>query len=83
MIKLWLGLKMDNKTAKNYVESLIFSALEPLSKNDIRKMLSEYGDFDLDKILNELTSDYKSRGIVLSKIENRFFLKLQVVLKII
>ena len=45
MIKLWLGLKMDNKTAKNYVESLIFSALEPLSKNDIRKMLSEYGRF--------------------------------------
>ena len=28
---------MDNKTAKNYVESLIFSALEPLSKNDIKK----------------------------------------------
>ena len=73
MIKLWLGLKMDNKTAKNYVESLIFSAFEPLSKNDIRKMLSEYGDFDLDKILNELISDYESRGIVLSKTENRFF----------
>ena len=73
MIKLWLGLKMDNKTAKNYVESLIFSAFEPLSKNDIRKMLSEYGDFDLDKILNELISDYESRGIVLSMTENRFF----------
>ena len=44
-----------------------------LSKNDIRKMLSEYGDFDLDKILNELISEYESRGIVLSKTENRFF----------
>ena len=41
------------------------------------------GDFDLDKILNELISDYKSRGIVLSNVENRFFLKHQVVLKII
>ena len=81
MIKLWLGLKMDNKTAKNYVESLIFSAFEPLSKNDIRKMLSEYGDFDLDKILNELISDYESRGIVLSMTENRFFFKTSSCLK--
>ena len=31
---------MDNKTAKKYVESLIFSSLEPLSKADIKKMLS-------------------------------------------
>ena len=45
---------MDNKTAKKYVESLIFSSLEPLSKNDIKKMLSEYGNFDLEKILEEL-----------------------------
>ena len=41
---------MDHKTAKKYVESLIFSSLEPLGKNDIKKMLSEYGDFDLEKI---------------------------------
>ncbi len=66
---------MDHKTAKKYVESLIFSSLEPLGKNDIKKMLSEYGDFDLDKILRELSSDYKDKGINLSSVENRFFFK--------
>ena len=66
---------MDHKTAKKYVESLIFSSLEPLGKNDIKKMLSEYGDFDLEKILKELSSDYKDKGINLSSIENRFFFK--------
>ena len=38
-------------------------------------MLSEYGDFDLEKILKELSSDYKDKGINLSSIENRFFFK--------
>ena len=66
---------MDNKTAKKYVESLIFSSLEPLGKNDIKKMLSEYGDFDLEKILRELSLDYKDKGINLSSVENRFFFK--------
>ena len=66
---------MDHKTAKKYVESLIFSSLEPLGKNDIKKMLSEYGDFDLEKILKELSSDYKDKGINLSSVENRFFFK--------
>ena len=66
---------MDYKTAKKYVESLIFSSLEPLGKNDIKKMLSEYGDFDLEKILRELSSDYKDKGINLSSVENRFFFK--------
>ena len=66
---------MDHNTAKKYVESLIFSSLEPLGKNDIKKMLSEYGDFDLEKILKELSSDYKDKGINLSSIENRFFFK--------
>ena len=66
---------MDYKTAKKYVESLIFSSLEPLGKNDIKKMLSEYGDFDLEKILKELSSDYKDKGINLSSVENRFFFK--------
>ena len=28
---------MDHNTAKKYVESLIFSSLEPLGKNDMRK----------------------------------------------
>ena len=36
---------MNYEIAKNYVESLIFSSLEPLNKKDL-KMLSEYGDFD-------------------------------------
>ena len=66
---------MDNKTAKKYVESLIFSSLEPLSKADIKKMLSEYGSYDLEKILEELISDYRDRGINLSNVENRFFFK--------
>ena len=66
---------MDNKTAKKYVEALIFSSLEPLSKADIKKMLSEYGSYDLEKILEELMSDYRDRGINLSNVENRFFFK--------
>jgi segregation and condensation protein B len=66
---------MDHNTAKKYVESLIFSSLEPLGKNDIKKMLSEYGDFDLEKILRELSLDYKDKGINLSSVENRFFFK--------
>ena len=66
---------MDHNTAKKYVESLIFSSLEPLGKNDIKKMLSEYGDFDLEKILRELLLDYKDKGINLSSVENRFFFK--------
>ena len=50
---------MDYKTAKKYVESLIFSSLEPLGKNDIKKMLSEYGDFDLEKIKERF---YRGKG---------------------
>ena len=42
-------------------------------------MLSEYGDFDLDKILDELKTDYKDRGILLDSADNRFFLKPQIV----
>ena len=57
--------KMNDKDLKNFVESLIFSADEPLSKNDINKILSQYGNFDLDKVLNELVFDYKDRGVVL------------------
>ena len=72
---------MDNKTAKKYVESLIFSALEPLSKSDIKKMLSEYGKYDLEKILEELSLDYKDRGIVLTKVDQRFYFKTSDYLK--
>ena len=45
---------MDNKIAKNFIESLIFSADEPLTKESMKKMLSYYGDFNLDIILAEL-----------------------------
>ena len=78
MVKL---KKMDNKTAKKYVESLIFSSLEPLSKNDIKKMLSQYGNFDLESILDELMNDYSERGINLSNVENRFYFKTSEELK--
>ena len=72
---------MDSKTAKKYVESLIFSSLEPLSKSDIKKMLAEYGSFDLEKILDELFLDYKDRGIILANVEERFFFKTSDYLK--
>ena len=72
---------MDSKTAKKYVESLIFSSLETLSKNDIKKMLAEYGSFDLEKILDELFLDYKDRGIILANVEERFFFKTSDYLK--
>ena len=72
---------MNYEIAKNYVESLIFSSLEPLNKKDLKKMLSEYGDFDLDKILNELKMDYKDRGILLDSADNRFFFKTSSSLK--
>ena len=56
---------MDNKIAKNFIESLILSAEEPLTKESMKKMLSYYGDFNLDLILTELKNDYKNRGIEL------------------
>ena len=66
---------MNKKDLKNLVESLIFSADEPLAKNDINKILSQYGTFDLDKVLNELIDDYKDRGVVLYYSDNKFNFK--------
>ena len=66
---------MNEKDLKNLVESLIFSADEPLSKNDINKILLQYGNFDLDKVLNELLNDYKDRGVVLYSSDNKFYFK--------
>ena len=66
---------MDNKIAKNFIESLIFSAEEPLTKESMKKMLSYYGDFDLDLILRELKNDYKNRGVELIELEKRFYFK--------
>ena len=66
---------MNELGAKYLVESLIFSANEPLHKKNIQKILSQHGDFDLTKILDELKSDYKNRGIVLVNLENRLFFR--------
>ena len=66
---------MNEKDLKNFVESLIFSADEPLSKNDINKILLQYGNFDLDTVLNELIFDYKDRGVVLYSSDNKFYFK--------
>ena len=66
---------MDNKIAKNFIESLIFSAEEPLTKESMKKMLSFYGNFNLDLILRELKADYKDRGIELIELDKRFYFK--------
>lgn len=67
---------MDEKQAKNLIEALIFSAEEPLSIESIRKILSTYGKFDLEKLVNDLANDYKNRGIKLQSIEKKnFFFK--------
>ena len=67
---------MDEKQAKNLIEALIFSAEEPLSIESIRKILSTYGKFDLEKLVNDLANDYKNRGINLQSIEKKnFFFK--------
>ena len=66
---------MDNNIAKNFIESLIFSAEEPLTKESMKKMLSYYGDFNLDLILQELKNDYKNRGVQLIELEKRFYFK--------
>ena len=62
---------MDEKQAKNLVEALIFSAEEPLSIESIKKILSNYGKFDLEKLIDGLENDYKSRGINLHSIEKK------------
>ena len=66
---------MNNKIAKNFIESLIFSAEEPLTKESMKKILSYYGNFNLDLILKELQNDYNDRGIKLIELDKRFFFK--------
>ena len=58
---------MNFELAKNLVESLIFSAEQPLSKSEIKKILLEHGEFDIDKILEELSNEYKKEGFVCSR----------------
>ena len=48
---------MDQIEAKFFIESLIFSADEPLSKESMKKILDSYGKFDLDKIIIQLKDD--------------------------
>lgn len=64
---------MNQQEAKNFIESLIFSAKEPLSKSNIEKMLTSYGGFDVDKLLKELEADYSNRGVKLECINKNFF----------
>ena len=64
---------MDEKKAKNLVEALIFSAEEPLSIESIKKILLNYGRFDLEKLIGEIENDYKNRGINLQSIEKKHY----------
>ncbi len=66
---------MNKNEAKCFVESLIFSAQDPLTKESMKKMLGEYGEFDLNEILNELKRDYENRGIELVELDKRFFFR--------
>ena len=66
---------MDLKEAKCFIESLIFSSDEPLSKDSMKKVLKNYGEFNLDQILTELYLDYKERGIELIEINSRYFFR--------
>ena len=65
---------MDDKQAKNLIEALIFSAQEPLSLDNIKKMLSSYGKFDVEKLIDQIQKDYSDRGINLKSLEKKFLL---------
>ena len=67
--------KMDNLVAKKFVEALIFPHLEPLTLSYIKKVISNYGDFDVNKIIREIEFDYKDRGINLFSSENKWFFR--------
>ena len=66
---------MNEVEAKNFIESLIFSASEPLQIKSIEKILSTHGNFNLKEIINELILDYKDRGVILVFLENRLFFR--------
>ena len=66
---------MNEVEAKNFIESLIFSASEPLQIKSIEKILSTHGNFNLKAIINELILDYKDRGVILYSSENKFYFK--------
>ena len=66
---------MDNLIVKKFVEALIFSSLEPLTLSYIKKVVGNYGDFDVNKIITEIESDYKDKGINLFSSENKWFFR--------
>ena len=65
---------MNYNLAKNFIESLLFSAAEPLSKKDLIKS-TPHGNFDVDKILNELVEEYSNRGVILFSSDNKYYFK--------
>ena len=69
---------MDLKEAKCFIESLIFSSDEPLSKDSMKKVLKNYGEFNLEQILNQLYLDYKERGIELIEINSKYFFRTSI-----
>ena len=66
---------MNQNEAKCFIESLIFSAEEPLTKESMKKMLHDYGNFDINHILEDLKNDYQGRGIELVELEKRFYFR--------
>ena len=66
---------MNEVQAKCFIEALIFSAEEPLTKESMKKMLNDYGNFDLDSILEKLKRDYNDRGIELVQLEKKYFFR--------
>ena len=72
---------MDYNLAKKFIESLIFSASEPLDFKNLQKVLGENSKFDLEKILKELEDDYADRGIVLEVTQGKYFFKTSPVLE--
>ena len=72
---------MDYNLAKKFIESLIFSASEPLDFKNLQKILGENSMFDLEKILKELEEDYVDRGIVLEVTQGKYFFKTSPVLE--
>ena len=72
---------MDYNLAKKFIESLIFSASEPLDFKNLQKILGENSKFDLEKILKELEEDYVDRGIVLEVTQGKYFFKTSPVLE--
>ena len=66
---------MKDKEVKNLVEALIFSAKEPLSLDNLKKIISEYGNFNVDEIIKEIINDYQERGIQLVLLDKKLFFR--------